>query len=513
MTPTKNTPVPIDVKQLPGYFYRKDLNGVYLSCNQNMADLLNQAAGIKLTLSNHASVMSLPAIFQQDEHDVIANEKRIISEYEIVFSHKKESCWLQLERSPLYENAEQENSPLIGLQTVGIDITHLKNQHLSWQKEETIYNLEYIVDHMPGYIYWKDQQSRYMGCNHNLVTISGLSNRDELIGKTDFDFFWGRENASQFVADDQAVMHNRLTQSTEYQLAIVRHDGKALMIRTDKMPLVNKYNEVIGILAIAVDITDQKILEESLIKEKEHVQLLSQAKTEFMRNMEHDIRTPFSGIYTLAESMYQQEHDAEKKDYLQMITQSAKELLDYCNNIVDFSRLESGVLPIIHKKFNIHTLLENLIKVEQPAAQTKGLVLSLVMDPAMPAILLGDPYRLQRILMNLTGNALKFTAKGTITVSTQLMKQDEKSLIVRIMVEDTGIGIAADKIDFIYERFARLTPSNQGMYKGSGLGLTIVKQLIEELGAEIDVKSSEHIGTTFTCTLAFKQPLIAEIIS
>lgn len=501
----------MQINALPGYFYTKDLQGNYLTYNANFLALLASQPNDKehlLQFDKKHPCDEFTLLFKADEQKVIAFKKNHTALYELSVGHQKKSIWLQFERSPLY----QDNT-LIGIQAIGLDVSHLKCQDLNIVEEALLYNLEYVVDHMPGYIYWKDRESHYIGCNDNLVRASGLSHRSELLGKTDYDFSWGKKNARQFIDDDQKVMRDRAIHTTEYELPIMRDDGRKLMVRTDKMPLINKNNEVIGVLAIAIDITDQKMLEEKLIQEKAHVELLSQAKTEFMRNMEHDIRTPFSGICTLANGLYEQEQDPEKKDYLFMVAQSANELLEYCNNIVDFSRLESGVLPAIHKKFAIHALLESIVKMELPAAQAKGLALTLVSDPAIPAILLGDPYRLQRILINLMGNAIKFTAKGFIKITSQLICHEAKDVIIRISVADTGMGIPADKIDSVYERFLRLNPSNQGRYKGSGLGLAIVKQLIEEMDGEIDIKSHEQQGTTFICTLVFKQPLVDEVLS
>lgn len=498
---------------LPGYFYCKDLAGMYVASNRCF-DQLHHNTLTPIHSQTQGEFIDLDTLFQKDEQRVMFSENAHVAEYKLILSNSQKEIWLQFERTPLYDSGQ-----LIGVQCYGLDITHQKHfeqpliQIQETQNAALIHNLEYIVARMPGYIYWKDQQSRYIGCNDNMVKISGLTHYHELLGKTDFDFEWGKDNAAQFVADDQIVMKQRITQTTEYSLPVIRNDGHKLVVQTNKMPLINKNNEVIGVLAIAVDITEQKLLEEKLIQEKENVERLSRAKTEFMRNMEHDIRTPFSGIYTIANILCQQEENSEKKEYLSMVAQSAKELLDYCNNIVDFSRLESGNLPVIHKKFNVRSLLKNIIDMERPAAQAKALQLHLEIDPKIPQVLLGDPYRLQRILINIFGNAIKFTHQGFVKIYAQLAQQRVKEVILRISIEDTGIGIAAENLDLIYERFLRLNPSNQGTYKGSGLGLTIVKQLIEELNGEIDALSNGQTGTTFICTLPFQRPLIEEVLS
>lgn len=370
-----------------------------------------------------------------------------------------------------------------------------------------IHKLEYIIANMPGYVYWKDKHSKYMGCNNNLAKVSGLKNPSEIIGKTDYDFEWGKEQADQFVKDDREVMETRITHTSEYQLPVKRFDGNYLIVRTDKMPLYNEKGNVIGVLAIAVDVTDQKLLEKKLIREKEKAEALSQAKTEFLRNMEHDIRTPFSGIYSMTEILARQETNAEKKELLQIITQSAKELLDYCNGIVDFARLESGKWPILIKKFNFKNLLDSVITMESPPAKVKGLQLITNYHADVPQILIGDEYRVERILINLMSNAIKFTKNGFVKASVNIVKKDvKKNIILKISIQDTGIGIPKDKYVYIFGKFNRLTPSNKSPYVGSGLGLSIVKQLVEELKGKIDLISSQGKGTTFTCVIPFKIP-------
>ncbi len=379
----------------------------------------------------------------------------------------------------------------------------LKNMH--------DFDPNYIIENMPGYIYWKNKESKYMGCNQNLATISGLKDRHEIVGKTDYDFGWGdKEKAEQFIKDDQEVMRTGKKLVTEYQLPIKRKDGNYLFIRTEKMPFYNSQAEVIGILAIAVDITDQKLLEKSIIAEKEQVEKLSLAKTEFMRNMEHDMRTPFSGIYSLAGELYRMEKDEEKKQYLAAMIHSSKELLDLCTSIIDFSKMENGAAPpVISKKFNLRDLINHIVLMEEAPAISKKLELIVDYPPDVPTMLLGDDYRLERILINLMGNAIKFTKQGYVKISVKKIRQlDDKNIILRILVEDTGIGIPQDKLNIIFEKFTRVSPSYMGHYKGTGLGLPIVKQLIEALQGEIALVSEIDKGTTFSCDIPFRLPLV-----
>lgn len=368
-----------------------------------------------------------------------------------------------------------------------------------------------VIANMPGYIFWKNKKLEYMGCNNNLAEVSGLTNRIDIIGKKDTDFYWGKEQGANFIEDDLTVMRERITKVSEHKMPVKRPDGEYYIVRTEKMPLYQR-NKVAGVVAVAVDITDQKKLEEKLIKEKHKSEAANLMKTAFMRNMEHDIRTPFSGIWAIANHLYETETDEKRKEDLRDVTQAAKELLDYCNSILDFSKIESGLLAVIDKKFNLFELVTSVMAMELPAAKHKQLTLESDIDHTIPPVLIGDAYRLQRILINLISNAIKFTSTGGVTVTVSLLKRQRKSALIRFIIDDTGVGIPEEKQDYIFERFSRLSLSNTGLYKGMGLGLQVVKQFMNELCGEIDVLSEVDKGTTFVCTLPFKIPLTHDFV-
>lgn len=239
---------------------------------------------------------------------------------------------------------------------------------------------------------------------------------------------------------------------------------------------------------------------------KQQAQAAQLAKTAFLRNMEHDFRTPFSGIYSLANLLYQQEDDPRKKEFLGHIAQSAGVLLEQHNAILDLARADAGLVPSYQKPFNLHRLLEKLMAVEMPAAKEKLLTFSVHCAPEVPAELVGDEARLFYILINVVGNAIKFTPQGYIKVAVTLVTEKQSGEIVLcFQVEDSGIGMLPAQQHLIFDAFYRLTPSNQGFYKGLGVGLHVVKRLVEEMRGSVTVSSALNAGTTFTCTLTFKK--------
>lgn len=393
------------------------------------------------------------------------------------------------------------------------DINQLKKKLLAQKREISI--LSNIIENLPGSIYWKDKNGIYLGRNSNgAQSVKNMGypwRRKDHVGKTDYDLF-SKEMADGFKKNDLYVM--RTGKEYRSEEASTSTNGEKLTQLSIKWPLRDEKNKIIGIVGNTIDITYLKKIEADLIKAKEEAEAAIRAKDEFIRNVEHDIRTPFSGITILANMLESVETDALKKEYLTDISKCAKELHDYCNSILEFAKTEAGIMPILEKKLNLRMLIEKIISMEIPPARNKNLALQHDIDKRIPAVVIGDPNRIQRILINLVSNAIKFTQKGYVKIRLVLKKKMAKQnkVVIQLIIEDSGIGIPKEKHDIIYEKFSRLTSATQGVYKGSGLGLRVVRQLIDEIEGEIDVKSELHKGTTFICTIPFKLPLIKELV-
>jgi two-component system aerobic respiration control sensor histidine kinase ArcB len=369
-----------------------------------------------------------------------------------------------------------------------------------------------IIDHLPHYIFWKDSDLVFRGCNKIFAEQFGYKNPKEIIGKTDSDFPWPEELRNKYLQDDLEVIRTGMAK-LNYEEPQKQTDGSIKTVLVSKVPFYNNKNKVAGVLGVYTDITDRKRKEEELRLAKESSEIANQLKHDFIQNMEHDIRTPVAGIYSILSAFSEEETDPEKKQILTLTFNAAKELLDYCNGILEFSKLESGLVPIVSKKFNLKKLIERIIAIETPAALVKKLQLTAEFSEDLPKIIISDQSRLQRILINLVSNAIKFTKEGFVKIAVNVAaKKDDKNIILRITIEDTGIGMPEEKLNIIYEKFSRLHPSNRGVYKGFGLGLPTVKQLIDELDGEVDVVSQPDKGTTFALTIPIKLPLIEELL-
>lgn len=364
-----------------------------------------------------------------------------------------------------------------------------------------------IVKNMPGHLYWKDKNGIYKGCNDRQAKSLGMKSPSEVIGKTDFELPWPKNSAEQFWENDQKIMRNRNSVVLE-EFSIL--DGKETTVLSQKTPLINENGEVEGILGISIDISKQKEAERQLMKEKKKVEQSDQLKTAFIQNMEHDIRTPISGVFGLLDVLSKEENNPKNKEIISMLINASKELLDYCNGLLDFTKLEAGPQPVTEKPIDLQNFLESIFSLERPTAKQKNIELSYSISSDLPQVILSDEFRLKRILLNLIGNALKFTQLGSVEVSiNQILPVQNRCFVLEISVEDTGIGIPDDKQNLIYQKYVKVSPSNKGLYKGTGLGLSMVKQFVGELNGEIQLESEIGKGSMFTVLIPVKKSLLS----
>lgn len=364
--------------------------------------------------------------------------------------------------------------------------------------QESVHKLTSIINELPGSIYWKDAAGVYLGNNHfakEKMKESALSYHS-VIGKTDYDLF-SNKVADQYRQFDLDVMQTG--QESVREESVTLPTGEMLVQLSYKRPLRDMQGVIVGVIGNTVDITHLKKIEMELREAKEHAERANQSKTELLRHMEHDIRTPFNGIWILSSLLASRETDEKKKLYLEDISKSAKQLLDYCNDILYFARAETGKTPLLPENFNIKTLIENVITMENVAAKNKSLKLLFEPSAEIPDTVISDPNRIQKILLNLIGNAIKFTHQGYIKVGLTLeSKVDEKTAMICLIIEDTGEGIPLEKQAFLY-KYAKKTDFHEFGYAGHGLGLPTVKLLIQELKGEIELESVLGKGTKFIC--------------
>jgi two-component system, sensor histidine kinase and response regulator len=369
--------------------------------------------------------------------------------------------------------------------------------------------LEAFLEHIPDRVYFKDLESRFLRISRAKAASLGLNSPELAIGKTDADHFHS-EHADRALADEKEIIRTgRPLVGKEEE--VVWPDGRRTWVIASKVPLRDRRGEIVGTMGVSHDITARKLAAHELAIKAEELarsnaelerlaevaKAASRAKGEFLANMSHEIRTPLNGIIGMTELTLETELSAEQRDYLETVKLSANSLLNVINDILDFSKIEAGRIDLEEIDFDLNECIEGALKTLALRADEKGLELLCEVAPEVSETVVGDPGRLRQILINLVGNALKFTLEGEVSLKVQVEESSEKSALLHFTVSDTGVGIAQEKLKSIFESFSQADTSTTREFGGTGLGLTISKRLIEMMGGRIWVESELGVGSHF----------------
>jgi PAS domain S-box-containing protein len=285
----------------------------------------------------------------------------------------------------------------------------------------------------------------------------------------------------------------------------IRKDGTKITVEMTLSPLRDKNGEIFAYIGVAKDITQQKKLQNELIKAKQIAEESVILKEAFLANMSHEIRTPMNAIIGFTDLLLKRNLQAKEIDYVQTIKKSGENLLRIINDILDVSKIDSGMMEFEELPISIKEIFGSLNIMLSQKAKEKNLKLEFQYDEHLPNTIIGDPTRLTQIILNLVGNAIKFTKAGGIYVFARIVGESEEDYEIEFSVKDTGIGIPEDKLKFVFERFSQAETHTTRNYGGTGLGLSIAKQLVVLQGGTLKVESKVGTGSVFSFTLRFKK--------
>jgi len=378
---------------------------------------------------------------------------------------------------------------------VRVDITDIKEREaalkISMRENELFRNL---VDNVPVAIYAKHDDLRLIYVNRGWSGLTGISG-DQAIGRTDVEVF-GPQGAAFMEGDRQVLLAGT---ELEIEETVTDPDGheRNQIARKSVMKASDGSTYLIG---TTTDVTELKQRQRELEEARRRAVLADRAKSEFLANMSHEIRTPMNGVLGMAELLAKSNLDPKQKTFTDIIVKSGNALLTIINDILDFSKIDAGQLVLDPAPFNLGEAIEDVATLVSTRAKEKDLELIVRIQPDLPEIFIGDVGRIRQIITNLIGNAVKFTDSGHVLVNVTGEVAAQRTQLT-IAVTDTGIGIPADKLKQVFEKFSQVDASSTRRHEGTGLGLAITSRLIDLMQGRIEVASEEGKGSTFTVTL------------
>ncbi|WFS62758.1 transporter substrate-binding domain-containing protein [Pseudodesulfovibrio thermohalotolerans] len=385
----------------------------------------------------------------------------------------------------------------IGAVLVFQDITARRQAEEALREKQR--QLRAIIDNLPSMVALKDREGRYLMVNEFFEEAVGVP-VEAVLGKTDAESL-PPEAAGPLMAVDREVLESGRMRVCEEE--VPHPDGTVHTYLTTKVPLQDETGEVDKLVVLATDITGRRRMERELVEAKNLAEEATRAKSDFLANMSHEIRTPMNAILGMSHLAMQTELSPKQVDYLGKIDSSAKALLRIINDILDFSKIEAGRLEVEKTGFHLEEVLDSLVNLVGVPAQEKGLELLVSVAPGVHENLVGDPLRLGQILTNLAGNAVKFTESGEIHISVEEVESSDDDVLLSFEVRDTGMGMTGPQMEKLFTAFTQADVSTTRKFGGTGLGLTISKQLVAMMGGEIGVTSEKGVGSTFRFTVRF----------
>ncbi len=362
--------------------------------------------------------------------------------------------------------------------------------------------LRTVIDNIPDQIFARDRECRFTLSNLSDAKVMGVSNPDQLLGKNDLDFY-SPELATRYIADDKKVIEDGLELINIVEPS-ADQNGNERWIMTTKVPLRDNQDQIIGLVGIARDITQERKTAQALEEAKIQAEEANRAKSSFLANMSHEIRTPLNAILGFSQLLLREpDLTTQQRHQLTTIHTSGEHLLELINDILEISKIEAGRSTLNVCSFDLFALLQDLKSMFQVRTDEKHLAFDLIYEDRVPHIIISDESKIRQILINLIGNAVKFTRQGRVRCIVDANRLDDDNWKLTIQVEDSGIGITAEDINKLFQVFQQ---TSSGIAEGgTGLGLAISQRFARMLNGQISVISEPGVGSCFTLEITVQE--------
>ena len=447
----------------------------------------------------HPDKIILPAAVQARMNEVLprmsaGQTDSVRNEFEFS-SPNGESCWGDVQIAPVRDIDGKLDSLLITI----LDVTDRRQIETELIRQFTF--LQALLDTIPNPIFYKGEHTRFLGCNRAYETFFGVE-RSQFIGKRVLDLDYLPEEARQaYQAEDEKVIAECSRVSREVQLPDAEgqlHDA-LYSVTCFRSP----DGTAGGLIGVIVDISALKEAKREAERARANAESAAAAKADFLANMSHEIRTPMNAIIGMTHLALQTELTSRQKNYLSKVDNAAKGLLGIINDILDLSKIEAGMMHFELAPFSLDGCLRQLGDMCSLRARERGLELLYDVGPDVPDRLIGDSLRLSQVLLNLVGNAIKFTETGEITVTVERLATNDQGIELGFEVRDSGIGMSPDQQEHLFSAFTQADTSTTRKYGGTGLGLSICKRIVDLQGGNITVTSQLGAGSCFSFHLPF----------
>ena len=470
----------------------KDLNGNIVNWNKGAEKLFGYTAG---EMTGTSVLRLIPADKQEEENQILKRIKRreSVESFETVRQAKDGRLIdVAITASPIKDPTGQ----IIGMSKVARDITERKRAEEELKRSQSrLADAQRIArvgswdwDLVTGKLSWSDQFFRLLGFEPREIEPS----HGRYLACVHPD---DRKAAEQLLEDVLATQ-----KPASADVRIVHPNGEVRILQTQARVIVDDSGKVVRRVGTMQDVTEVRQKERELLLAKSAAETATKVKSEFLASMSHEIRTPMNGVIGMTNLLLDSDLSGDQRHYAEAISKSGESLLSVINDILDFSKIEAGKLTFETLDFDLHEAVEGCLELLAQRAQGKGLELASLIESNVPVQLRGDPGRLRQVLTNLVSNAIKFTERGEVVVKVSLEKQTDTDALVRFEVKDTGIGIAAETKEHLFQPFRQADASMSRKFGGTGLGLAISKDLVEIMKGEVGVESAVGKGSTFWFT-------------